>query len=599
MNKLTILAVVSLSLSLSPEKAAAQKKPEPPVSQLCTRNSALDIIQQQNATAKTIDNSVQRIAVMLRVADITWPYQQEKARATFVEAFDLAGQYFKEAGDADRRDSQFHVTRVPDQRFKVITAYAKRDPAAARKLAEQIAEEQIREAADKPATDAATSRRIAEKLLDVAYNLAATDQAAALAFARSSLRHAATIQLPSFLYTLSAVNRSAADQFYEEALAAYSKAPMDQLLYLSSFPFGNNREAGEMPTYSFYRVPDGFTPNPRLERLFVQTLLARTQSALEAPVEPVSSNDYRSSDPAQMWMALSRLQKQIEEALPDLSEPARQAKDKLYALLNAPSQRTVSRIVNSDNAPKLSFEEQVEAALKLTDVDRRDQQLTFAVTGAPATVSVEQVVDVVEKISDTGVRAPLQNWFYFFRTQSLIKEKRLDEARKLAGRVTELDQRAYLYSRIAEESLKEAEDQMEAREILNEISTAAAKAPNTIVTSRALLALAYLYSKIDTNLGIEELANAVKSINRLEAPDFSQQSVIMKIEGKTFGSYAAYATPGFNPENTFREIGKLDFDGSLMQAATFTDKSLRTLTTLALIEPCLQQTGKPKAKRGM
>jgi hypothetical protein len=599
MNKLTILAVVSLSLSLSPEKAAAQKKPEPPVSQLCTRNSALDIIQQQNATAKTIDNSVQRIAVMLRVADITWPYQQEKARATFVEAFDLAGQYFKEAGDADRRDSQFHVTRVPDQRFKVITAYAKRDPAAARKLAEQIAEEQIREAADKPATDAATSRRIAEKLLDVAYNLAATDQAAALAFARSSLRHAATIQLPSFLYTLSAVNRSAADQFYEEALAAYSKAPMDQLLYLSSFPFGNNREAGEMPTYSFYRVPDGFTPNPRLERLFVQTLLARTQSALEAPVEPVSSNDYRSSDPAQMWMALSRLQKQIEEALPDLSEPARQAKDKLYALLNAPSQRTVSRIVNSDNAPKLSFEEQVEAALKLTDVDRRDQQLTFAVTGAPATVSVEQVVDVVGKISDTGVRAPLQNWFYFFRTQSLIKEKRLDEARKLAGRVTELDQRAYLYSRIAEESLKEAEDQMEAREILNEISTAAAKAPNTIVTSRALLALAYLYSKIDTNRGIEELANAVKSINRLEAPDFSQQSVIMKIEGKTFGSYAAYATPGFNPENTFREIGKLDFDGSLMQAATFTDKSLRTLTTLALIEPCLQQTGKPKAKRGM
>ena len=599
MNKLTILAIVSLSLTLSPEKAAAQKKPEPPVSQLCTRNSALDIIQQQNATAKTIDNSVQRIAVMLRVADISWPYQQEKARATFVEAFDLASQYFKEAGDADRKDSQFHFTRGTDQRFKVITAYAKRDPAAARKLAEQIAEEQIREAADKPATDAATSRRIAEKLLDVAYNLAATDQAAALAFARSSLRHAATIQLPSFLYTLSAVNRSAADPFYEEALAAYSKAPMDQLLYLSSFPFGNNREAGEMPTYSFYKVPDGFTPNPRLERLFVQTLLARTQSALEAPVEPVSSNDYRSSDPAQMWMALSRLQKQIEEALPDLSEPARQAKDKLYALLNAPSQRTVSQIVNSDNAPKLSFEEQVEAALKLTDVDRRDQQLTFAVTGAPATVSVEQVVDVVEKISDTGVRAPVQNWFYFFRTQSLIKEKRLDEARKLAGRVTELDQRAYLYSRIAEESLKEAEDQMEAREILNEISTAAAKAPNTIVTSRALLALAYLYSKIDTNRGIEELANAVKSINRLEAPDFSQQSVIMKIEGKTFGSYAAYATPGFNPENTFREIGKLDFDGSLMQAATFTDKSLRTLTTLALIEPCLQQTGKPKAKRGM
>ena len=88
------------------------------------------------------------------------------------------------------------------------------------------------------------------------------------------------------------------------------------------------------------------------------------------------------------------------------------------------------------------------------------------------------------------------------------------------------------------------------------------------------------------NRGIEELGNAVKTINALESPDFSQQFVMMKIEGKTFGSFASFSTPGFNPENAFREMGKLDFDGSLIQATTFTDKSLRALTTLAVIEPC-------------
>jgi hypothetical protein len=61
---------------------------------------------------------------------------------------------------------------------------------------------------------------------------------------------------------------------------------------------------------------------------------------------------------------------------------------------------------------------------------------------------------------------------------------------------------------------------------------------------------------------------------------------MMKIEGKTFGSYAAFSTPGFNPENAFREMGKLDFDGSLVQSANFSDKSLRALTTLSVIEPC-------------
>ena len=109
--------------------------------------------------------------------------------------------------------------------------------------------------------------------------------------------------------------------------------------------------------------------------------------------------------------------------------------------------------------------------------------------------------------------------------------------------------------------------------------------------------LLILKAKIDTNRGVEELGNAVRTINALESPDFSQQFVMMKIEGKTFGSYASYSTPGFNPENAFREMGELDFDGSLTQATTFRDKSLRALTTLAVIEPCFT-TRSQKAQQG-
>ena len=62
----------------------------------------------------------------------------------------------------------------------------------------------------------------------------------------------------------------------------------------------------------------------------------------------------------------------------------------------------------------------------------------------------------------------------------------------------------------------------------------------------------------------------------------------IKIEGKTFGGYSGFSTPGFNPEHVFKDIAKIDFDGSLIQAATFTDKALRAMTTMAVIEPCLE-----------
>ena len=133
--------------------------------------------------------------------------------------------------------------------------------------------------------------------------------------------------------------------------------------------------------------------------------------------------------------------------------------------------------------------------------------------------------------------------------------------------------------------------------MLNEIADAASKAPNTMVTARALLALASLYSRIDANRGIEGLALAVKVINSLEAADFSVQYVPMKIETKTWGTYSGFSTPGFNPENVFKDVAKVDFDGSLIQAATLTDKLLRSLTTMSVIEPCLDVVPGTKQKK--
>lgn len=584
MSRVVLLALIVCSTSTFVE---AQKKPAVEASSLCTRDNALDTAKQQILFTRTFDNQVHRIAVLIRAADLLWPHDQEKAVATFMEAFDLAVQNFKENGDQVTRTSKAQFAaqiQLPDQRFKVITALAKRDPARARKLSNQLFQDEAKEMADKPPADAQSKRKSAEKILNVASGLLPDDVPSAVNFAQQSFSSPATMFLAAFLYQLAKTNRQAADQFYVDAVTAYRNSPMDQFLYLSAYPFGNKRDAGEMPGYTVYSVPEGFVPSPNLQRLFMQVLLERSGAALATPVDPKSS--YRYPDQAQMWLALTRLEKQVQDNFPSLAEVVASTKDKLYASLDQPLQKGVSGQIASDNEPKKSFDEQVEAAEKQKDIGRRDQQLTFAVTGASKDVPIDKVLSTIDKISEASIRDSLLNWFYYFSAQSLIASKDLTEARKLAAKVTELDLRAYLFTRIAEESLKQTEDQAEARDLLNEISGAISKAPKTIVTARALLALAHLYSRIDVNRGIEELGNAVKTINALESPDFSQSFVIMKIEGKTFGSFASVSTPGFNPENAFREMGKLDFDGSLVQATQFTDKSLRALTTLAVIEPC-------------
>jgi hypothetical protein len=96
---------------------------------------------------------------------------------------------------------------------------------------------------------------------------------------------------------------------------------------------------------------------------------------------------------------------------------------------------------------------------------------------------------------------------------------------------------------------------------------------------------------------VSVLGDAVKSINKIEAPDFSRDWVIKRIEGKSFGYYTTLQTTGLDPDNAFREIGKLDFDGTLYQAANFTNKSLRSMTTLAVVEPCLLAPQKKKPQK--
>jgi len=81
-------------------------------------------MRQQIDVTRTFDNAVRRITVLIRAADLLWPFQQDRARATFTEAFELAVQNEKGRMKKKTRLWKKHrallLLETPDQRYVVI-----------------------------------------------------------------------------------------------------------------------------------------------------------------------------------------------------------------------------------------------------------------------------------------------------------------------------------------------------------------------------------------------------------------------------------------------------------------------------------------------
>jgi tetratricopeptide (TPR) repeat protein len=600
-----LLAVYILGVTPHHQVLAQSKPAGVAKSPLCTRDNALEMIKQQVGLTKTFNDRNQRLNVLIRAADLLWPHQEDKARAVFIEAFDLAVENEKENDQKAPRSLLLRL-QTSDQRYVVVRAVARRDSAWAKQLIRQI----VKSASDSDASPTRTSFEnslTAERLLDSAMKLMATDLNAASDLARASLNYPAGFLLTHFLYQLAGVDQQAADQFYAQALAAYSDKPMREFLYLQAYPFAW-RETLNTPVSSFYQVPTNFVPNKSLQRQFVQILLRRAQQALEAPLD--GGDTYRTSHDRAMpgtvhlLEGITRLEPQVRESLPDLLAPLIQAREKILVSLPVETQKLLLQPGREiSTTPDQTFDERVELAQKVSDVYERDGLIATAVLGSKKE-SLVGVIQAIDKISDANLRTHLLEWLYFHRAIAAVKEKQFEEAERLTARVEGHEQRAFLYTEIARGVLNTSDAQLQARETLDEAITEAKKAGMTIFAARTLLTASNLYVKIDLNRSISVLADAINCINRIEAPDFvsDDQALIKTPErkgrgGQYQGEYLfRFYMPGLDPESAFREMTKIDFDTSLSQSSALTDKFQRAMSTLALADVCLQQPAQQPKK---
>ena len=327
-------------------------------------------------------------------------------------------------------------------------------------------------------------------------------------------------------------------------------------------------------------------------------LLTRAQQALETPLD--QGDTHRDPHGTQfpgavhLLQGLMLLEPQIKASLPEFLAPIFEAREKVLVSLSIDNQNLLMEPGREvATTPEQTFDEQIESAQKVSDVNQRDELIATTVLNSAADAkSLEGVIQAIDKLSDSDLRTRLLEWLYFRRATTAIKDGQFDKAERLAAQVEGDEQRAFLHVEIARGLLNRSEMQTHAREVLDVGIGEAKKAGVTIFAAHTLLTASHLYAKIDLNQAISVLTNAINCINRIESPDSSDnQTQVKMVERKgTSGQYPLrFDMPGLDPESAIREMAKLDFDTCLYLSNTLTDKLQRAMSTFALADICLRQ----------
>lgn len=572
----------------------AQTAAKKPVKQ-CNAQLARQIVEQQVDFSKTLDETNQRVNVLIRVADFLWTSDQESARRYFAEAFQVAQDRFREKG-FEKKENKGLTTMQPDYRFDVIKAVAKRDSEWAKKLSETVLKE-FEEDKEKDKRNGFDKDREVGELLRVATESAKDNPALALSLARRVMRYPLTNGWYFSLYRMAETNQSLADQIYGEALANYADAEVFRLLYLSAYPFARERIFGIESASLGSSVPASLSPNPTLQRQFILAFIRRVSKL--TPESTDKSLQTSTPESAVAVIAMNEIESVVSQQFPDLMPPFSQAKVHTNSVVSNEIMDAANKRNESGKNFARPFAEKLKELEKADSEDRlKDVDIVTMLTSAKKEEDFKAAERWLDKIAEESPRESAKNYFYFQRSKLASKENRFDDAEKYAEKIGKVELRAVVYFDIAEAKQKNSSTRLESLESLSTIYKMAQKSPDTIEKAQVLLGLAFLYEKVDHFNALDAVSAAIKTANKLENPNLFTGFMTQQIVGKDFTHFMSYEVPGFDLNKTFYEISQKDFQAAITQAESFSDKYLRTLAVLASVKDCEKndETVKPKAK---
>jgi len=556
---------------------------------VCNPQYARVLVDQQVADSRSVEETDKRIKILVRSADFLWKFDEPTARQYFTEAFKVASDRFTEKGFETKSDDGGLVTILPDQRFEVIKAIAKKDAKWAKTLLEQVLKEYDKSADDRKDFD---KNRELTDMIRIAIDSVKTNPELSWYLFHRAMQYPLDYYWYFTLYQVAANNWPLADQLYAELIQNYTNATPRRLLFLSAYPFFNERIFGVDKNMYGVGMPEQPRTNPALQRLFIQTFFNRVASFAANPDEFNKPDEkYHSSEAVYIVSATAEIEPIVISQFPDLIGALSTAKARGTALLNDESRKQLDERTNRNEKLNAAFEqrlkevEEADSEGKLTD----SMIASLLTWGERTETQFKKIEPWLDKIVDDKTRAEAINYFYFLRSKLAIKEKRFEDAEKFAAKVPEIEHRAILAFDIASEQLKDPNRAASVYETLNDVDKLARNADDSVAKAQVLLGLATMYEKVNHALALGELSDAIKVINHLENPDIFSAAVFRQITGKGFGFFASFSSPGYNLESTFETISKNDFELSLGNAGSLTDKYFKTLAVLAVAKNCVEK----------
>jgi hypothetical protein len=404
-------------------------------------------------------------------------------------------------------------------------------------------------------------------------------------------------------FSVAQKNRALADGIYAELLTRYANASPRRLLFLSAYPFAVTRIFGPEKYQFGTSVPETLTPNPALQRQFLETFIRRAISFASDPENlNLPAEQYKLPEPAYLASAIAEIEPIVIQKFPELLQRLAEAKALVNGMISEQMRADLNDREKRNEALGYGFErrlkqlEEAEANGKLTDA-----MIIGLLTWSETNRTEEQfklIEPWLDKIRDPNGRDEAVNYFWFLRSQLAMKEYRMDDAERFAKKIPEIEHRAILSFEIAERQLKNVSDAATAYQTLREVGRLAEQAETSVEKARVLLGLVNQYMKFNQTFAIQELSDAVKVINRIETGNILSSSVVRQVRVKDYSFFASFSMPGYNLENTFNEISKTNFELSLTHAKALDDKYLRTIAVLAVAKNCVDKVKKnPPARK--
>ncbi len=584
-SRLVFIAAVLLGISVAtfPQMTSLE-------SPVCNTEFARFLVDQQVAESKTVDETDKRIRILTRSADFIWKFDQPAAREYFTEAFKIATARLTEKGFESKSDKGFTM-RSPDYRFEVIRSIAPKDAEWAKRLTEQLLKEYEKTAAERNPNN--KLREIEEIMLNALSSVKSNPDLSWYLF-RRVMREPLDYHWYFAPFQVAEESGQFADALYIELLRNYANETPRRLLFLSSYPFASERIFG-IDKYGFgVNLPDDLTPNPELQRQFIEIFLRRVSTYTSDPENINRSPDqHRQPEPVYMISAIQEMEPIIVERFPTLIQQLSEAKAQVNGMLTDEMRKNLSDKEKSNESVSLGFDARLERVEKADEEGKlTDSMIVNLVTwGVKTEDQFKKIEPWLDKIRDEKVRFESTNYFFFLRSKLAIKEKRFSEAQKFAAKVPEIEHRSILSFEIADSLLKNVNDSATVYSELTDVGKLARQTENSVAKAKVLLGLANIYEKVNHVFALNELSDAIKVINRLENPDMLSKSLYRQIQGKGFAFYAVFSTPNYDLESTFTELSKNDFEMSLSNAKSLEDKFFRTLAVLAVAKNCVN---KPK-----